>query len=150
MLLRRFAIDSGLAAKTLQLKNCIYLFGCVESQLWHAGSVVVAHRLGCPTACGILVPWSGIKPTVPCIGRQILNHWATREAPAISKLLCEYCRRDQVSKCIHLAGLQGTHCGRKETHIRNGGGEEEPWYRVWIRGIRQEHTCIDYLSPVWQ
>ena len=27
-----------------------------------AGSVVVAHRLSCPTACGILVPQPGIEP----------------------------------------------------------------------------------------
>ena len=34
------------------------------------GSVVVAHELSCPAACGILVP---------CVGRRILNHWTTRE-----------------------------------------------------------------------
>ena len=26
-------------------------------------------------------PRPGIKPTCPCIGRQILNHWTTREVP---------------------------------------------------------------------
>ena len=26
-------------------------------------------------------PRPGIKPTFPCIGRQILNHWTTREVP---------------------------------------------------------------------
>ena len=34
----------------------MYLFGCTESQLWHAGSFV--------TACGNLVPQLGIKPRV--------------------------------------------------------------------------------------
>ena len=53
-----------------------YLFSCVRSQLWHAGSrgvsaVVLAHRLWCLVASGILVPQLGIKP---CIGRWILNH----------------------------------------------------------------------------
>ena len=30
--------------------------------LRHAGSLVVAHGLSCPTTCGILVPWPGIEP----------------------------------------------------------------------------------------
>ena len=45
-----------------------------------AGSVVVAHCLSCSTACGIF-PEKGSNPCVPCIGRQILNHCTTREAP---------------------------------------------------------------------
>ena len=45
-----------------------------------AGSVVVAHGPSCSAACGIL-PDQGSNPRVPCIGRQILNHCATREAP---------------------------------------------------------------------
>ena len=43
-----------------------------------AGSVIVAHGPSCSTACGIF-PDQGSN--VPCIGRQILNHCATREAP---------------------------------------------------------------------
>ena len=44
-----------------------------------AGSVVVAHGLSCSAACGIF-PDQGSNPC-PRIGRQILNHCATREAP---------------------------------------------------------------------
>ena len=44
----------------------------------HAGSVVVAHGPSCSVACGIF-PDQGSTPC-PCIGRQILNHCATREA----------------------------------------------------------------------
>ena len=47
-----------------------------------AGSVVVAHGPSCSTACGIL-PDQGLNPC-PCIGRQILNHCATREAPKMA------------------------------------------------------------------
>ena len=43
-----------------------------------AGSVVVAHGSSCSVACGIF-PNQGSNPC-PCIGRQILNHCATREA----------------------------------------------------------------------
>ena len=48
------------------------------------GSVVAAHRFSCPLACKILVLQPGIKPTSPCIGRWILNHWTTRE---VSRML---------------------------------------------------------------
>ena len=81
------------------------VFGCVGSQLQHEGSsiaerglsscgawtLVPAHRLSCSVACGILVP-SPPPPApkdgtrVPCIGRQILNPWATREVPSHADL----------------------------------------------------------------
>ena len=35
--------------------------------LRHASSIVVACRLSCPTACGILVPWPGIEPASPAL-----------------------------------------------------------------------------------
>ena len=37
-------------------------------------SVVVAHRLNCPTACGILVPWPGIEPMSPALEGRQLDH----------------------------------------------------------------------------
>ena len=37
------------------------------------------YFLLCLVACGILVPWSGIKPVSPELGAQSLNHWTTRE-----------------------------------------------------------------------
>ena len=45
------------------------------------GSIVLAHRLSCSLACGIFPD----RTHVSCIGRQILYHWATREAQ-----LCVY------------------------------------------------------------
>ena len=48
----------------------------------HAGfSLVVVCGLSCPVAGGILVPQPGVKhwKHVSNIGRQILNHWTTRE-----------------------------------------------------------------------
>ena len=32
-------------------------------------------------ACGILVPWPGIKPVPPALEAQSLNHWTAREVP---------------------------------------------------------------------
>ena len=33
------------------------------------------------TACGILVPQSGIEPATSLLGAQNLTHWTTREVP---------------------------------------------------------------------
>ena len=54
-------------------------FSCCRTRsLECTGSVVVAHGLSCSTACGILPDQA--RTCVPCIGRRILNHCATREA----------------------------------------------------------------------
>ena len=37
-----------------------------------------------PVACGILVPQSWIKPMPPAMRVQSLNHWTTREVPAVN------------------------------------------------------------------
>ena len=37
--------------------------------------------LGCPMACVIRVPWPRDQIHVPCIGRQILNHWISKKSP---------------------------------------------------------------------
>ena len=42
-------------------------------QLWRAGSEVATHGLSCPTACGILVPQSGIEPTSPAFKGRFLT-----------------------------------------------------------------------------
>ena len=47
----------------------------------HAGSVAVVHGPSCSVACGIFQ--TRARTRVPCIGRQILNHCATREAPRL-------------------------------------------------------------------
>ena len=55
-------------------------FSCCGAQAVGAqASVVVAHGVSCSMACGIFL-YQGSN-TCPCIGRQILNHCATREAP---------------------------------------------------------------------
>ena len=45
-------------------------------------SLVAACGLSCPGACGISVPWTRDQTQVPCTGRQIFNHWTTREVPS--------------------------------------------------------------------
>ena len=47
--------------------------------------VVVRGLISCSEACGILVP-RGFEPVSPAVQRQILNHWTTREVPAVELL----------------------------------------------------------------
>ena len=55
------------------------------------------------TACGILVPWSGIKRVPPALGAQSLNYWTTREVPFPS-FLWDFCFMyfDAVIWCQHV------------------------------------------------
>ena len=59
--------------------------GTWAQQLWLAGSRAQAQQLWCT---GLAAPWhvgssrTRARTRVPCIGRQILNHCATREVPA--------------------------------------------------------------------
>ena len=48
-------------------------------------SVVVAHGLSCPVACGIFLDPRDWAP-VSCIGRWSLNHWTTREVLSVLSL----------------------------------------------------------------
>ena len=51
------------------------------------GSLAVACRLGCPVACGILVPWPGIKPTSPALeGRFLIT--GHRGSPSLFFYVC--------------------------------------------------------------
>ena len=55
-------------------------FPCWGARVPECGDWVAAVcRLSCSAACGILVPWPGIKSASPCIERQILKPWITRE-----------------------------------------------------------------------
>ena len=63
-----------LAALGLNCSLQDHLLLCVDS-------LVGVCRLSGFAVGGILVPGPGIELMVPCITRQILNHWATREVP---------------------------------------------------------------------
>ena len=51
----------------------------VAPSFWNTCSAVVACKLSCPTVCGIFSDQG--RTHVSCIGRRILYHWATGEAP---------------------------------------------------------------------
>ena len=59
------------------------LFHCSTQTLWlsSTGSVVVAHRLCCPMACGILVSQPGIKPMTSALQDGLLTTGPPRKSP---------------------------------------------------------------------
>ena len=50
----------------------------------HVGSVVVAHGLSCPTACGILGPWPGVKLASSALEGEFLTMWTTKKVSRFS------------------------------------------------------------------
>ena len=54
-----------------------YLLFCRAWALGAQASGAVAHGLSCPSA--VESSWARNQTCVPCIGRQILNHWAIKE-----------------------------------------------------------------------
>ena len=52
-----------------------------KDYLWHMGSAVVVDGLVASWHVGS--SWTRDHTYVPCTGRQIINHWTTREAPAM-------------------------------------------------------------------
>ena len=63
--------------------------GAWAQQLQRLSTVVVAHGSSCSETCGIFLVRDGTH--VPCIGRWILNHWTTREAPKFFKRIIRTC-----------------------------------------------------------
>ena len=72
-------------------------------------------------AYGILVPWPGIEPSPPCIGRQHLNHWTTGQVPVPCSLMSAHtpwwgwtprlaCGLFPQGRCPDLR-LHSPHCG---------------------------------------
>ena len=68
------------------------LFIAVRRPITIAASLVVEHRLQTHRLTGPVAPWhvgssqTRARTRVPCIGRQILNHCATREVPKIKNI----------------------------------------------------------------
>ena len=60
-----------------------------------AGSVVEMHGLSCSAACGVLVPWPGIKPMSPA-----LEGWFLTTAPPEKSQTCTFliCMSSMITK----------------------------------------------------
>ena len=75
-----WAAVHGVAKSRIRLSDFPFTFPfhALEKEMATHSSVC---RLSGFAVGGILVPGPGIELMVPCITRQILNHWATREVP---------------------------------------------------------------------
>ena len=51
-------------------------------ELWHTSSVVVACRLSCSMAGGILIPWPGIEPSSPALQGRFLTSGPQGKSPS--------------------------------------------------------------------
>ena len=58
-------------------------------------------------ACGILVPQPGIKPALPAVEAQCLNHWTTEEVPHVEGFYTEIFDLDD--GCVRVQSENGNH-----------------------------------------
>lgn len=79
VLLRGDFLCLGLAGATLRclLRQVGVLFAVASLVAEHWGWVVVVRGLG--STCPVESSWTRDRICVPCIGRQSLNHWTTRQ-----------------------------------------------------------------------
>ena len=88
---------------------CLWAFSsCGAQALSTWASAVVAYGLGCPEACGILVPWPGIKPaSLHCkVDSQPLDH---QGSPYMCQLDCAALERSKINaqSCKQLKDRSG-------------------------------------------
>ena len=77
-------LSLGRSTPNLPCVTCIFGLGGWTLFLWHSGSVLWAQL---PCSMWGLSSWARDQTHIPCITRQILNHWITREVPAVFKIL---------------------------------------------------------------
>ena len=78
-----------IAAASLVVEHGLWALGLSSSlALYSTGSIVVAHGLGCSLACGI--SQTRDQTCVSCIGRQVVNHWTTKEIPIFFFFCCGF------------------------------------------------------------
>ena len=90
-LLRACCVPSSVLGTALAFPKCSFhggdtffcLFGCAGFLLWHVGFSLSGCSSWAGLPCGMwdLSSLTRDQTLVPCIGKQILNHWATREVP---------------------------------------------------------------------
>ena len=82
-------------------------------------SLVAARGLSCTSAWGSSFPDQGLNPHLR-LGRQVLNHWATREVPPTPPPLLSFTlklRRRQTLHSPELPKDTEVPCTREEHHI---------------------------------
>ena len=75
-------------------------------------SVAEAHGLSSPLAFGIWVPLNRAQTCLPCIGKQILNHWTAREA----RYIIIWCLK--IIKCLYNKIIPSSYLPKIAQHLR--------------------------------
>ena len=78
-------------------------------------------------ACGILVPWPGIKPGAPAMRILTLNHWASREFPRKPPLLISKRRVGLPKDILDLRVLKSLSAGRAPTVLTGFSSARWKW-----------------------
>ena len=133
------------------LKIYIYLFTCgyIRSYFLGAGSFTVARGLSCPKACGILVPWPGVKPTCPALEGGL----STTGLPGKSQAMCN--SNVGGKGCIFPKDISDGASG-PDTLQLSGGGEvcEAPFpdFRGHSQGSVQTSrvSCSAFSAFLWE
>ena len=100
--------------------------------LWPPTSRAQAWSLGLVVPCGVWsLPGPGIEPMSPCTGRQILNHWTTKEVPEINFCCCDPHNQrlscNQWSRSGYFSGLEKTLMLGKTEGKRRRGQQRMRW-----------------------
>ena len=106
------------------------------------GSVVTAHRLSYPQACGILVPHPGTEPTSPAFEGRFLTPGLPGKSLFISLLYKEYFVQDP-SRAYFPHGS-----GVKNLPVQGHGFH--PWPRKIPHAAEQLNPCTATTEPVPQ
>ena len=116
--------------------------------LWSAGSVVAAHGLSCPTACGILVPRPGIKPMSPTLEGGFSTTGPPRKSPLV---LFNLSVEQWLTVVLSLGSEKWPRdCyGTGAREIRAVGKSPVSWVALEILGHRQIHWQPNSLSSDW-
>ena len=115
--------------------------GVTRLGLWGTGSIAVEQWLSCPQAVGScrVRDWTH----VPCTGRWILHHWATRETPnwlILNGLVFRKCAVLGLS-CFNVANLLGPY----STWPLWVGGWKRKW--KWFSLVWLFATPLEFSRP---
>ena len=84
----------------------------------------------CHTACGILVPWSGIEPLSPAVEVQSFNHWTAREVPTTFVLKIPILTRFSLNFLVCLKQWENLGQEAKASQIT-----PQRWYPIYLNKL---------------
>ena len=112
------------------------------------GSLVALHGFNCPTACGGLSSPNRDRTHDLCSGKEIVNHWTTREVPAhrVFRLATPSSWSTLAPSSLQLETFMNLQCSGQCKEVKNLNQRRlEGW--VWM-GLVCPPSCSDDRDPV--